>query len=84
MSENSLHLLIKAGKSSTAGKLLCKKNQPVNKLVEKQRSFFSTKRKRKQTNVRIRKPTGKQKDIIYTALMNGEGKLPLTTNTISK
>ena len=34
---------INLGKPSTAGKLLCKKNQPVNKLVEKQRSFFQPK-----------------------------------------
>ena len=45
------------------------KNTPPNQLIE-QRSFFSTKRRRKQATVRIHKPTSKEKDEICLALLD--------------
>ena len=84
--------LIKArqnvGKSFIVGK-----KEPPNKLIEQQRSFFSTKRKRKE-RVRIKKPTTKERKEICTALLekhtplySPEGKSSfssLSRNTISK
>ena len=46
------------------------KHQPSNKLIEQQRHFFSTKRKRKSAAVRIAKPTLKEKNDICTALLS--------------
>ena len=51
------------GKSFIVGK-----KQPPHKLIEQQRSFFSTKRKRKE-RVRIKKITTKEKKEICTALL---------------
>ena len=45
------------------------KTEPATKHVEKQRPFFSTKRKRKKAAVRLQKPTAKEKDYICTALL---------------
>ena len=84
--------LIKArqnlGKSFIVGK-----KQPPNKQIEQQRTFFSTKRKRK-VRVRIKKPTTEEKKEICTALLekhkslySPEGKSffsSLSRNTISK
>ena len=84
--------LIKArqhiGKSFIVGK-----KQPPHKLIEQQRSFFSTKRKRKE-RVRIKKITTKEKKEICTALLEKHTPLyspkgkssfsSLSMNTISK
>ena len=65
--------IIKIRTSTTNGKLhltpLAAK-QPVNKHIEKQRPFFSTKRKRKASNLRIRKPTVTEKDDIRASLQS--------------
>lgn len=82
--------LIKARTSSVIFSPVTKK-EPANKKIEQQRSFFSTKRKRKQTNVRMKKPTANEKDDICTILLDTQTslygtkkKLPLTKNIISK
>ena len=64
------------------------KKEPVNKQIEKQRSFFSTKKKRKCTHTRIRKPTTTEKEEISVALLQKcstlYGKqMSLSKNTIS-
>ena len=46
------------------------KIEPVNKRIQRQSSFYSTKRKRQQAAVRIAKPTIEEKDAITTALLD--------------
>ena len=86
--------LIKARKNLTKS-FPIDKNEPSNKLIEQQRIFFSTKKKkRKQATVRIRKPTSKEKEDICTTLLEKQTSLygpssdmsfkGLSKNTISK
>ena len=48
---------------------------PVNIHIERQRSFFSTKRKREKPCVRLRKPTDKEKEDICTTLQDANKSL---------
>lgn len=80
--------LIKAKQSSSIT-FPANSNEPTNKIIQKQRSFFSTKRKRK-TAIRIAKPTLCEKQDIYTALdtntisMYGEGNKGSSAISISR
>ena len=60
------------------------KAEPATKHIEKQRSFFSTKRKRKKATVRIQKPTPMEKDYICCALLEKHTSLYYSTNTESQ
>ena len=79
--------IIKAKSSTPNSKLiltLSARREPANKQIEKQRSFFSTKRKRKHTQTRIRKPD----DDLSTALLEKcaalYGEKAPSKNTISQ
>ena len=92
---NSAKNIIKA-RQTTEGfsQYLSTTNDPVNKHIEKQRPFHSTKRKRKKTAVRIAKPTISEKTSICYALLDSSRSLygdvskecnkPPTTDIISK
>ena len=62
-------------------------NEPANKNIAVQRPFFSTKRKRKPANVRLPKPTTKEKEGICEILVSGgfgNKATPLQHSTFSK
>ena len=64
--------IIKAKSSTPNSKLIptsSARREPANKQIEKQRSFFSMKRKRKHTQTHIRNPTATEKDDLSTALL---------------
>ena len=53
-------------KQPTAATLVLKENGPANKNLDRQRRFFSTKRKRKrQENIRYSKPTHEEKENLF-------------------
>ena len=45
------------------------KKEPANKHIQRQRPFVSTRKKKKQANVRIKKPTATEKEEICNALL---------------
>ena len=50
-------------------------NESSNKLIKVQRYFYSTKRKRQTTNIRIAKPSREKKNEITSLLMKGQPKI---------
>ena len=67
------------------------KNEPSNKLIKPMRPFFSTKKKRKQSTIRIAKPTTQEKKDLCTALLDkrtalygSDSTVPLSRDTMSK
>lgn len=79
--------LIKAKASTPAVVLPTAKDQPANKNITVQRSFFSTKRKKKPANVRLAKPTAEEKKNICKTLLDRPSNLvlsPLKQSTYSK
>lgn len=82
---NSALNLIKA-RETVPTVLPVPRKEPPNKHIQTQRSFFSTKRKRKPSKVRIAKPTKQEKTDICNALLKGCKQLlpPFTQSTFSK
>ena len=60
------------------------KPEPPNKNIATQRSFYSTKRKRKPAKVRIAKPTREEKNDICKVLLKGSTPSPLSQGNYSK
>lgn len=60
------HFLFESMQKSTPANLIVKQNGPANKNMDRQRQFFSTKRKRKrQDNIRYSKPTREEKENLF-------------------
>ena len=59
------HLLVSLEKKKNVEVIKVKLKSPPNKNIDKQRRFFSTKKKQKERKVRLAKPLIDEKDIIF-------------------